>query len=293
MYLRSVSSRMYHIIHTCHLTFLLSSSFSDCTSLILLLYIFKCHIESASTFTSSSSISLNRSYHSHVSSIFFFFIVFLILSLYVLKMRHWISELTRVLYLYLLVHSGVSSRLYISLKSESNTSSNMLLDQRVEPCLETRRWINELKRSRYWNSTAWPVRFSLWLSFSSARESESSVPLMQRAQPSNNAGTFTLGRGTHVQNLASDLEAGQLVSILTCPLDIPPHGSRAKRNCQLDYSKSVGRGPNPWKKCDCNYRWQIGHCSLLSFVRAFERSRGKVLYEYGKVVESNDLYQLI
>lgn len=39
---------------------------------------------------------------------------------------------------------------------------------------------------------------------------------------SNNADTFTLGRGTHVQNLDNDLETGQLVSILTCPLDIPP-----------------------------------------------------------------------
>lgn len=49
---------------------------------------------------------------------------------------------------------------------------------------------------------------------------------------SNNADTFTLGRGTHVQNLDNDLETGQLVSILTCPLDIPPYVSLAKRPVQ-------------------------------------------------------------
>ncbi|KAK9296249.1 hypothetical protein QLX08_009675 [Tetragonisca angustula] len=93
---------------------------------------------------------------------------------------------------------------------------------------------------------------------------------MQRAQPSNNAGTFTLGRGTHVQNLASDLEAGQLVSILTCPLDIPPHGSRSKENCPgptiaTVRHQALGREAcDPWgKNATAITEDKLGLCSFL------------------------------
>lgn len=63
-----------------------------------------------------------------------------------------------------------------------------------------------------------------------------------------------MGRGTRVQNLASDLEAGQLVSILTCPLRIPHRVQFSASKQPTESAATRGIRSKAWEKCNRNYR---------------------------------------